>query len=485
MGMKAKPKHLLVSNLKSKPKCWAPWINLYAAQRPEHWRMKVCCLSEEVTEVSDVDHIDEYFNSDYVKDVTEKLQQDKFPKSCRRCEFNADLNIYDDIEGYEFQILKLRHKKRLYKNEDDLKNFVKTQQLGGKQEGRSQRVPLGVREEFKKLSLDDIKEILSTEDDKFVMLDLRPGNLCNLKCRMCNMQSSTEIAKENIELQKDQSFVDKLKKLDEEKEIGITQKLGKMDLLQKLSKNYTSTEEHKEEIYKLFDYANLRRLKLLGGEPSIDPTIISILKQLKDNDFTKNDDFRLQITSNLTNVNKIWIDYFELFNVKLTISMDGAGRTYEYIRTPFKWKALKKNIHKVPENLYKDMSINLVGSNLLFLDIKEWFIELANIHKEVPFYINYILCEEPPYLSLKAIPMKYKQKIRQDIISLKEQYNDNNSMYSLLLSFEMDLDKHIRDDTFDPKYLSQFFLINLKQDELRKQNLFDINYTKEIYNDIN
>ena len=81
--------------------------------------------------------------------------------------------------------------------------------------------------------------------------------------------------------------------------------------------------------------------------------------------------------------------------------------------------------------------------------------------------------------------MKYKQKIRQDIISLKEQYNDNNSMYSLLLSFEMDLDKHIRDDTFDPKYLSQFFLINLKQDELRKQNLFDINYTKEIYNDIN
>ena len=186
------------------------------------------------------------------------------------------------------------------------------------------------------------------------MLDLRPGNLCNLKCRMCNMQSSTEIAKENIELQKDQSFVDKLKKLDEEKEIGITQKLGKMDLLQKLSKNYTSTEEHKEEIYKLFDYANLRRLKLLGGEPSIDPTIISILKQLKDNDFTKNDDFRLQITSNLTNVNKIWIDYFELFNVKLTISMDGAGRTYEYIRTPFKWKALKKNIHKVFLNIIKN-----------------------------------------------------------------------------------------------------------------------------------
>ena len=198
MGMKAKPNHLLVSNLKSKPKCWAPWINLYAAQRPDYWRMKVCCLSEEVTEVSDVDQIDEYFNSDYVKDVTEKLQQDKFPESCRRCEFNADLNIYDDIEGYEFQILKLRHKKRLYKNEDDLKNFVKAQQLGEKWARKQD----WARNEFKKLSLDDIKEILSTEDDKFVMLDLRPGNLCNLKCRMCNMQSSTEIAKENIELQK-------------------------------------------------------------------------------------------------------------------------------------------------------------------------------------------------------------------------------------------------------------------------------------------
>jgi glutamate-1-semialdehyde 2,1-aminomutase len=39
-------------------------------------------------------------------------------------------------------------------------------------------------------------------DNDLVYLDLRLGNLCNLKCRMCNPWNSSQIVKEHVELEK-------------------------------------------------------------------------------------------------------------------------------------------------------------------------------------------------------------------------------------------------------------------------------------------
>lgn len=474
--MKSKPSHLRVSSLTKKPKCFAPWINLYAQKREDWWRFKVCCLSEEVVEV---DSIDEYFDSDHIKQVTKSLLENKFPSACVRCEFNAEVDEYPDIAIYQYQILRIRHKKNLYKNNED--RLAWTNSVHHDPDDRHDKFVL---REFEKLSLDDIKEILSSDDDKFIQLDLRPGNLCNLKCKMCNTASSTEIAKEYVDFHQDKEFIDKLKKTDHDKSSQILAK-DDIDYFKKLSKNYTNTKEHKEEIYELFDYANLRRLKLLGGEPSIDPTIISILKTLKEKNLHKDDSFRLQITSNLTNVNKIWLDYFKLFNIKLTVSMDGAGRTYEYIRAPFKWKAIEQNLYKLPANLYKDLSVNVVGSNIMFLDLKEWIPQFTDLQKMIPFHINYIECKYPNHMTLQAIPLEYKFKIKDDLNSLKKYYKSNTRINELLSHMERDLDNHLKmKDTFKRHYLDQFFLINRKQDELRRQNLFDINYTKEIYNNL-
>jgi len=68
---------------------------------------------------------------------------------------------------------------------------------------------------------------------------------------------------------------------------------------------------------------------------------------------------------------------------------------------------------------------------------------------------------------------------------LKKYYKSNTRINELLSHMERDLDNHLKiNDTFKRHYLDQFFLINRKQDELRRQNLFDINYTKEIYNSL-
>jgi hypothetical protein len=46
------------------------------------------------------------------------------------------------------------------------------------------------------------------------------------------------------------------------------------------------------------------------------------------------------------------------------------------------------------------------------------------------------------------------------------------------------LTKELSTKDHNKNLLRQFFLVNRKQDQLRKQNLFDINYTKEIYDNI-
>ncbi len=474
--MSSKPQHLRVSNLKKKPICFAPWTNLYANKRNGWWRFKVCCLNEEAAEV---DNIDEYFKSNTLKETTEALQEGKFPKSCIRCSHMAEAGVDEDIALYEYQILKIRHRKKLYKNKKEQDIFVNKCQS----DDPNIKSEEWVRKEFAKLSLDDIKEILNDDDEKFIQLDVRPGNLCNLKCKMCNTGSSTEIAKEYIELHKDKRFIDRLKSYDRDSTNQIAWDKPK-GYYESLTKNYTNTKEHKDEIYELFDYANLRRLKLLGGEPSIDPTIISILGHLKEQDLHNSNDFKLQITSNLTNVNKIWTDYFDAFSVKLTVSMDGAGRSYEYIRAPAKWKTIKSNMFKIPEKLYQDMSINIVASNILYLDIKHWIPELADLQNQIPFYSNIIECYQPNHLTLKAIPYEYRLRIHEDINTLKNEYLHQKEIYKILNAMDQVLTKELSTKDHDKDLLRQFFLINRKQDQLRKQNLFDINYTKEIYDNI-
>ena len=145
------------------------------------------------------------------------------------------------------------------------------------------------------------------------------GRQCNLKCRTCNSSSSTEIAKENLEMANDKEFVDNITQIYKEADKKID--TGAIHILTQPKKyfekytdyTYSQTEKHKQRLDNLFEYANLRRLKLLGGEPSIDPAIISIMQHLIDKGYsndssaaTHHGKFQLQIVTNMTNVNKVW-----------------------------------------------------------------------------------------------------------------------------------------------------------------------------------
>jgi len=456
--MSKKPNYLKISNLKAKPKCMAPWTQLWAKVLPQGYVIKPCCVYEDEFHT---DNIDEYLNSDELKQLTETLEKGELPPSCWRCT-NGD-NEWQTFEN-EIQRIKVQSHKEVNGNG------------------------------YQDYDVDALTKIMKDDDDKFTMLDIRPGNLCNLKCRTCNATSSTEIAKEHIVMKKDKEFIKKLTELNTDDTQPHLLSRPEKYFEKYADHNYSQSDEHKKRIYKLFDYANIRRVKLLGGEPSIDPAIISIMKKLINDGYDKNNHFRLQIVTNMTNVNKVWKDYFSKLNTRVTASVDGAGRSFEYIRYPAKWKTIEKNIKSLSKDEFKEcrpvtLAMNIVMSNILYLDIKNWAPKLQKLQNETSnFTINFIECTFPKHLNVDIIPQKYKKLIIKDIDDLMNKVNNdgksffNSRMISLLARAKREVSRSLfRQNNID--LLESFFMIMMKQDELRNQNIFDINYTKQMYDE--
>ena len=101
--------------------------------------------------------------------------------------------------------------------------------------------------------------------------------------------------------------------------------------------------------------------------------------------------------------------------------------------------------------------------------------------------INFIEVDYPSHLSLDALPQKYKKKIIKDIESMLRQKSKNEYVFKgqtrkLLMRAKRNIKKvFFRPDNIH--LLKAFFSIMMKQDQLRKQNIFSIRHTKEMYDE--
>lgn len=173
------------------------------------------------------------------------------------------------------------------------------------------------------------------ELDKINKLDYRPDNLCNLKCRMCSPHSSSLIEKEYIE-------------------IGWIDSIEKRDVSDVLSLNLK----------------DLKILKLIGGEPTINKKMFEIMDYLAEKDWAKN--INLQYTTNCTSINDFWLDKTAKFqHVDVCMSIDAIGSCFEYIRRGAKWNHVEKNIPKIIQTS-DDYSFNIVVQTTNFAMIEQW-----------------------------------------------------------------------------------------------------------------
>lgn len=216
-------------------------------------------------------------------------------------------------------------------------------------------------------------------------LDIRENNLCNLRCRMCSPSASSQLAKES----NTSSLINFYGN-----DVYVSPKVSDDDLDFLLSN---------------IEYGH--RIKLLGGEPTIMPEVHNMLDRLIDRNVT---DIPLFVTTNVTNNNPTFIRKIEKFsNVYFTFSIDGIGKTVEYIRNPLNWETAVGNM-KVYSSIAQQsvLTYTVQAYNLLHIgDFLYWINEFD--HNIKP---RFEVLTNPEWASYRNIPYNIRKEYLEKLL---------------------------------------------------------------------
>jgi sulfatase maturation enzyme AslB (radical SAM superfamily) len=291
--------------------------------------------------------------------------------------------------------------------------------------------------------------------DQPVVLDLRLGNLCNLKCRMCTSEWSSQIADEilsNPELEWDSVPSEKL----------------------------TSVSDNTWELLDNW-IGRVERVFMTGGEPTIIKKNLEYIQKIIQTGRGK--DIELIFTTNATNVNREFLRLAENFkSVHFAVSIDAVEDLATYIRFPSDWDTIKQNLNTIGQNNF-GVGINTTVQWLNMTRLTEMFnfIEEYIDSKPKQFAgVWFQLVTTPSYLDPIYAPRFMKEIAIEQISNFLENsklfQNEkfNNILYGDLknglestrtfLQNNIQLEKH-----------KDVFLKKMEQlDRIRGQSLFDI-----------
>lgn len=244
-------------------------------------------------------------------------------------------------------------------------------------------------------------------EPKIRYFDIRLSNLCNLKCRMCWPQFSSQIAKEQQQYAntgQDTHYRDyNVPEWDTER------------LWQGISDNSLHIEE----------------ITFVGGEPTMHSEMYDLLEKLIATDVAKN--IRLKLTTNLTNVQQRFLDMLPHFaSVIVNTSLDGIGAVNNYVRHPSKWDALEANLDKLLAlTTEMELAVNVtpvVQAYTIFDlgNIVKWYctkwIDYPNKFK---FTMAPDLLYDPSYLSAKLLSRDAKDRWYHEVFVPTLDWIDN------------------------------------------------------------
>lgn len=308
----------------SKTFCIYPWTHQMI---DTNGSVKLCCVAEDPTQKPHGAHmsvkrknLSELWNDPYMQDVRRRMLDGKQVKDCGQC--------YRKERRGEYSF-------RQRANED-------------------------ITSENRQIVVDKLPHYL----------DIRFGNLCNLKCRMCTGIYS--------------------KMLGEELE-GIANQNEEFRLLAPDSaKSYTFDWYENPAFWNdLKNYIpSVKLIYLTGGEPTLVQGNYEFLQQLINKGFAQNID--LVFNTNVTNFQQKFLDLINQFKkVTFNLSIDGVEGVQEYIRYPSKWTHIQKNMELLMKKVQQSetkydlvftptVSIINVANLSTFIN---WAYDFANTHQ--------------------------------------------------------------------------------------------------------
>ncbi len=268
-------------------------------------------------------------------------------------------------------------------------------------------------------------------------VDLRLGNLCNLKCRMCNPYASNMWVKE-------WHLVENA--LDNDEYI----RLSKMD--------WPTIEKTWENLFGIIDTVDT--IYLTGGEPTIIKEQHKLLDHVIKNGKAKK--VRLKYNTNLTNIPRHLIDKWKEFKkVQLNCSIDAYGDLDNYIRFPSNWEKIAENFDLLTrvKNVNIEIHCTVQMYNILYLyELIEWALPY-----NCKIYFN--ILNHPDSLNIRVLPKHLKElaeKRLQPYLHLEKvdgiiKYmwaEDWNNKYNKFIQYTKALDKSRKQNILD--YMEEF-----------------------------
>ena len=323
--------------------CALPWMSIETTALGE---FRPCCLAEEsiakpdgsLYKVANGDTIQNAFNSAYMDQLRNDFTQGKKPDTCKKCW------ALESAGGYS---------KRMISND----KFKYT-------------------------------------DKKLRFLDLKLGNICNLKCRICGVWSSSKWAQEEIDL-------------------------GNQDAKKFLTAGQWPRQQHNlwSEVIELLP--DVEYFEFTGGEPFLIKEHFDLLEKSVELGHSKKQ--TVHYNTNGTTypdhaVENIW-PHFKL--VEIAFSIDDIGDRFEYQRYGAVWKEVVENIRKI--NALR--SVNNIKTQICCT------INIQNIHNMPEIcgwiesqnfdYVFFNYLHESKEWNVQYLPNNYKQKIQSKLLGSK------------------------------------------------------------------
>jgi MoaA/NifB/PqqE/SkfB family radical SAM enzyme len=242
-------------------------------------------------------------------------------------------------------------------------------------------------------------------------IDLKLGNICNLKCRICSPHSSSIWANE-------------MAKFDPDRKAHWT-KFNKDGMWPKQKNRFYEDLENHIESIKYFE--------ITGGEPLMIKEQFDILKKCVDAGVAKN--IEVHYNTNGTQfpekeLNEIW-PHFK--RIEVAFSIDDIKERFEYQRHPAKWDTVSENILKFKNADLKNLSTQVCTTinvfNIAYLDELAPYIDNW---KPDFWYINAL--HHPEEFDIQQLPPHVKKTITEKLSRSSIRKNEINTALNYLNS---------------------------------------------------
>jgi radical SAM protein with 4Fe4S-binding SPASM domain len=350
--------------------CSAPWSHLHVL--PEGDVLPCCMWDYGVYEdggrfgnINDYDDIQDLFNNERFRELRQSFLSNKSVDGCHRCYHKEKFNRWSSFRTF------MNGDKILT---EDVERTVMSTHADG--------------------SIDDIT---------VTYLDIRFGNICNLKCRMCGHHLSS-------------TWYDELVR-----EAEITggsapdQKFVHVDCYDKIEPFLDSVTE----IY------------FAGGEPTLYPEHLRILDHLVE---IGNTDLHIRYNTNMSSLKykgRDFIDVWQNFShVSIGASIDDQGAVVSYIRTGLDWERVCNNMSRLITEAPHVRTVITPTIGILNLETFPAFHQFAIENgwcSADRYSIGYV--DWPQYMNIRNLPEWYQQEMIRVYMQHREWLADHAAKY--------------------------------------------------------